>query len=90
MNLPYLQRALQKKDFVTGDFQVETVSSAANFTFGYPVLDAANRVRAVIGAELDVEKLNQTIITTRLPSNATLLIIDRNSTVVVSYLEGDK
>ena len=90
LNLPYFQRALQKKDFVIGGFQVETASSVPNFTFGYPILDAASRVRAVIGAELDVEKLNQTVITTRLPSYATLLIIDRNGTVLVSYPEPKK
>ena len=73
-----------------GGFQVESASSVPNFTFGYPILDAASRVRAVIGAELDVEKLNQTVITTRLPSYATLLIIDRNGTVLVSYPEPEK
>ncbi|MFN8495986.1 MAG: histidine kinase [Caldilineaceae bacterium] len=84
-NLPYFQRAMAKKAFAIGGFQLGRLSNKPNFSFGYPLVDSAGKVRAVIGAGLDVDQLNQTLAMTQLPAYANLLILDTKGTVMVRY-----
>ena len=84
-NLPYFQQAIQKKGFAIGGFQIGRLSSKPLLSFGYPLLDNAGKVSAIIGVGLDVEQLNQAMALTQLPPYATLLILDNQGTVVVNY-----
>src|SRR5215475_538858 len=55
----YFRRALETRDFAIGEYQVGRISGKASVNFGYPVLDDAGHVRAVVGAPLDLAWLNE-------------------------------
>jgi len=84
-NLPYFQRAVAQKGFAISGFQLGRLSNKPNFAFGYPILDNAGNVKAVIGAGLDVDLLNQNLAMTQLPAYANLLILDTKGVVMVRY-----
>ncbi|MCX6047597.1 MAG: histidine kinase [Chloroflexi bacterium] len=83
--LPYFQQAVQKKDFALGGFQIGRITGKPVLSFGYPILDASRGVRAVLGVSLDIEKLNQEVAASQLPSYAALFVIDHAGTVLVHY-----
>ncbi len=83
--LPYFQRAVEKKDFVLGGFQVGRITNKPVVSFGYPILDTTGGVRAVLGVSMDIEKLNQQIAASQLPPYAALLVIDHAGTILVHY-----
>jgi signal transduction histidine kinase len=53
------QHALQKRDFTPGAVHAERGSGKPSTTFGYPVLDNATQVLAVVFAELDLNWIGQ-------------------------------
>jgi nitrate/nitrite-specific signal transduction histidine kinase len=81
----YFQRALQTRDFAISDYQVDQISGKAILSFGYPVLDEAGQVRAVVFASLDLIWLNQLAAEAQLPRGSTFTVIDRNGTILVRY-----
>ncbi|CAN5842016.1 hypothetical protein BH10CHL1_BH10CHL1_13940 [soil metagenome] len=88
--LPYFQRAVQKKDFALGGFQIGRITGKPILSFGYPILGKDGAVQAVLGVSMDVEKLNQEIAASQLPAYAALLVVDHAGTVLVHYPGSDK
>ncbi|MBI3802081.1 MAG: HAMP domain-containing protein [Deltaproteobacteria bacterium] len=81
----WFQRALQRRDFIIGEYQRSLVISKFTLVLGYPVLDAEGQVQAVIAAALDLSRLNQIAAQAHLPSGATLIAVDRNGTIIARY-----
>jgi signal transduction histidine kinase len=81
----YFQRVLQTRDFAIGDYQKDPISGKATLDLGYPVLDEAGRVQAVVFASLDLTWLNQLAAEAQLPEGSTFTVIDRNGTILVRY-----
>src|SRR5574342_1145473 len=48
----YFRRAKETRDFAIGDYQIGRVTGKATLNFGYPILDDAGRVPAVVFAAL--------------------------------------
>jgi signal transduction histidine kinase len=81
----FFQRALETRDFAIGDYQVGRITGKATVNFGYPVLDDADHVGAVVFAALDLAWLNQLASQAGLPSGTTLTVIDRNGRILSRY-----
>ena len=81
----YIQRVLQTRDFAIGDYQSNPASDRATLGLGYPVVDEAGQIEAVIFASLDLTWLNQLAAEAQLPEGSALTVIDRNGTILVRY-----
>jgi PAS domain S-box-containing protein len=81
----WFRQAVQTRGFTVSDYQLSWIDDTPVIVFSYPVIDTMGRIQAVVSASLDVAQLNQIAAGTDLSSGTTLLIIDRNGTIVVRY-----
>jgi signal transduction histidine kinase len=86
----YFRRARDTRDFAIGDYQIGRVTGKATLNFGYPVLDDAGHVPAVVFAALDLTWLNQLAGQAGLPPGSMLTVIDRNGTILSRYPDDGK
>jgi len=86
----YFRRAFETRDFAIGEFQIGRLTGKATVNFGYPVLDDAGHVHAVVYAALDLAWLNQLARQAGLPSGSMLTVIDRNGTILSRYPDNGK
>jgi signal transduction histidine kinase len=86
----YFRRALETRDFAIGEYQVGRISGKASVNFGYPVLDDAGHVRAVVVAPLDLAWLSALANQAGLPPGSMLTVIDRNGTMLSRYPDDGK
>lgn len=81
----YFRQALETRRFTIGDYQIGRITRKATINFGYPVLDGAGQVRAVVFSALDLAWLGQFAGQAELPPGSMLTVIDRNGTVLARY-----
>jgi signal transduction histidine kinase len=86
----YFRRAIETRDFAIGEYQIGRITGKASLVFGYPVLDDAGHVRAVIFAALDLAWLNELASQAGLPPGSMLTVIDRKGTILSRYPDDDK
>lgn len=86
----YFRRAFETRDFAIGEYQVGRLTRKASVNFGYPVLDDARHVLAVVFAALDLAWLNQLARQAELPPGTMLTVIDRNGTILSRYPDDGK
>jgi signal transduction histidine kinase len=86
----YFKRALETRDFAIGDYQIGRITGKATVNFGYPVVDDAARVHAVVVAALDLAWLNQLASQAGLPPGSMLTVIDRQGTILSRYPDQGK
>jgi signal transduction histidine kinase len=86
----YFQRAVETREFAIGEYQVGRVTGKASVNFGYPVLDDAGHVHAVVVAALDLAWLNELASQAGLPSGSMLTVIDRNGRILSRYPDDGK
>ncbi len=75
----------ETNSFAIGDYQIGTLSRRATIVLGYPILDQAGQLQAVLSAGLDLEQINASTLTPPLQEGATLTVVDRNGTVLLRY-----
>jgi C4-dicarboxylate-specific signal transduction histidine kinase len=78
----WFQRATQTRTFVVGDYQVGTITGKATINLAYPILGAADQIRAIVSAALDLGWLNQLLAEAQPPEGPSLSIVDRTGTIV--------
>jgi signal transduction histidine kinase len=81
----YFRRALETREFAIGDHQIGRLTRKATINFGYPVLDGAGEVQAVVFSALDLAWLGQVAAQAELPPGSQVTVIDRNGTVLARY-----
>jgi len=81
----YFRRAVETRDFAVGEYQVGRITRKATVNFGYPVLDDAGQLRAVVFAALDLAWLKALASQAGLPPGAMLTVIDRHGTILSRY-----
>jgi PAS domain S-box-containing protein len=86
----YFHGALETRDFAIGDFQVGRVTGVRSINFGYPALDEAGAVQAVVFATLDLDWLNDLAAEAQLPDGSVLTVIDRHGTILARSLDPDQ
>ena len=83
----YFQRALQTKQFATGDFQIGRLSGQAVLDFGFPVLNERGQVGRILFASLKASRMAEVVQDLRLPEGAALTVMDRAGTVLARLPE---
>src|SRR5215467_5528404 len=86
----YFRRALETRDFAVGEYQVGRITRRATVNFGYPVLDDAGDVRAVVFAALDLAWLSALARQAGLLPGSMLTVIDRHGTILARYPDEGK
>ncbi len=81
----YFRRAVEKRDFALGEYQVGRITGKASVNAGYPVLDRAGQVQAVVFAALGLDWLNALVAEARLPPGAVLHVVDAHGTILARY-----
>lgn len=85
----YFRGARDTRNFAIGDYQIGRVTGKATVNFGYPVLNRAGEVQAVVLAALDLTWLNQLAAEAQLPNDSVLTVIDRNGKILVRYPDSE-
>ena len=80
----YFQKALKTKDFALGQLQIGRITKKVSLNAGYPILDKAGQVQAIIFAALDVE-LDRLAAEARLPHGSVVTISDFHGTIMGRY-----
>ncbi len=86
----YFQRAVERRDFASGEYQIGRITGKAVVNLGYPVLDGMGQVGAVVFAGLDLSWLNRLLAESRLPENSTITVVDGAGQVLARYPEPEK
>ncbi len=86
----YFRRAFETRDFAIGEYQIGRLTDKASVNFGYPVLDDAGRVQAVVFAALDLAWLNKLASQAGLPEGTMLTVTDRNGRILSRYPDDGK
>ena len=82
---PYFQRAVHTREFAVGNFLIGRVSGRPGLPLGYPVIDSAGTLRAVLFVSLDVVRLNHLATDAQLPTGSMLTVLDRDGVVLARY-----
>jgi len=83
---PYFIRALESRDFAMGDYQIGRVTGKGSVNFGYPVLDEAGQLQAVVFAALDLAALFSDLVTNvPLPEGATFLMVNEEGAILARH-----
>lgn len=81
----YFRTALQTRGFAIGDYQIGRVTGKPSVNVGYPVLDSAGQVRAVVFAAIDLAWFSELAAEAKLPEGAVFNVIDHNGTILARY-----
>jgi HAMP domain-containing protein len=81
----YFQRAVDRRDFASGEYRIGRITGKAVINFGYPVLAGAGQVAAVVYAGLDLSWLSRLLAEARLPENSTMTVVDVAGQVLARY-----
>jgi len=80
---PSFQLAVASGDFAVGTYQLGRSSGKPALSVCYPIQSSSGSLASVICAGVDLTRLNDTASEAPLPQGATLLVIDREGTVLV-------
>lgn len=86
----YFKLAIETKDFSIGDYQIGRITNKAVLVFSRPVLDESNNVKSVIFVSLDLAWLSKIFAAASTQSDAILLMVDANGTVLSRFPEPEK
>lgn len=81
----WVQRTAQTHDFTIGNYQIDPITGKAVICFGYPVLNAASQVQAVVFAKVELDRLNQIAAEEQLPQGSTIKVFGRNGIILSHY-----
>ena len=78
----WFRQALQTRDFTVGESQIDRLTGKASIDFAYPI-EEAGRIQSVVFAALNPKYLSSASLVI-LPEGASLVVVDRQGTVLVS------
>ena len=81
-------QALRTRDFTVGDCQVDRVTGKASIDFAYPIVEA-DRLQSVVFASLNPKYLSGRIGLVMLPEGASLVVVDRQGTILACSPEAE-
>jgi len=86
----YFRDAIETRDFAIGEYQIGRITGKATLAFGYPFLDDAGHVRAVVFATLSLAWLNELAKQAGLAPGTMITVSDRNGTILSRYPDDDR
>jgi serine phosphatase RsbU (regulator of sigma subunit) len=78
----YFAHAIESRRFTIGEYQIGRITQLPSIAYGYPLVDAAGDVEAVVFAAQGLEWLTLALADVDLPEGAVLVVIDRKGTVL--------
>lgn len=85
----YFKKAVAIKQFAIGDYQINRITGKPTLTLACPVVDG-DRAIAVLFTSIDLNWLNRLASKTDLPPGSSIVMIDRNGTVLSRYPNPEK
>lgn len=85
----YFTKAIEKKAFAIGEFQIGRITKKPTLNFSNVVLDDNKKIKYVIYAALDLSWLRQLGNTAVLPTQATMMILDHKGFILARYPDSD-
>ncbi len=79
----FIQNALLTRDFSIGDYSRSQLNVIPSLDFGYPVVDKGGQVSSVVFASLNLQSLGELAAESTLPINSTMIMIDRQGTILM-------
>jgi diguanylate cyclase (GGDEF)-like protein len=92
-NRPWLQSALQTRDFVVGDYELisaEGSGGQAVIYLAYPIMGESGPVLGVMAVALDLAWVNQLAAQAELPEGATLTVWDTQGIILARYPDAEQ
>jgi PAS domain S-box-containing protein len=81
----WFRQAVQTRDFAVGEYEVSPLTGKASINFAYPINNENGQVQSVVFATLDLARLNGLIHLATLPVNASVVLVDRQGTVLTCF-----
>lgn len=81
----YFQRALERREFATGDYQIGRVTGIPTINVGYPVAGPTGEIRGVVFAAIDLTWVDLLATEADLPEGSTMTIVDPEGIVLARY-----
>jgi signal transduction histidine kinase len=78
----YFQRGMATGAFAAGAYKIGRQTGRASISFAYPVRNDAGVPTGVVYAAVDLTKLNESLGRSDWPAEATLILTDRNNTIL--------
>ncbi|XGC79969.1 GAF domain-containing protein [Bdellovibrio bacteriovorus] len=85
----YFTKALEKKSFAIGEFQIGRITKKPTLNFSHVVLDNNKKPKYVVYAALDLSWLKQLGTKAVLPTQATMMILDHKGFILGRYPDSD-
>jgi signal transduction histidine kinase len=85
----YFRRAVEHRDFAIGDYQIGRVTRRASINVGYPAVNGAGKVEAVVFAAIDLGWLNRFVAEAQLPGGSAVMVLDQNGTILARHPDGE-
>lgn len=86
----YFSEAVHTKKFTMSEYTIGVVSRKAVIILAQPVLDAEQNVSGVLLASLDLQWINKSISEFKLPSNRSLLLVDKDGKILGGFWSDEK
>lgn len=92
----YFQRALSRRDFASGEFQIGRITGKPGLNFGYPLV-GDDQVREVVFAALDINEFVQTLDINQvaegahaaLPPDSVVMLVDHLGKILARVPDGE-
>ena len=84
----YFRRAVEKRGFAIGDYQIGRITRLPAINYAHPILDAAGNVDGVVFIAQSLGWLTAALAGLDFPRGATLVVTDRNGTVLARLPQG--
>jgi PAS domain S-box-containing protein len=81
----FYKRAMETREFSTGDYQLSRVTETPILVFAYPVLDETGEVEMMVLASLGLGWLSEFIAEADLPPDSALLMVDGNGVILAHH-----
>ena len=78
----YFQLALETRRFAIGDYQIGRIVGKPVINFGYPVLDDASKVKAIVYVAMDLTWLNNLSASANLPPGSSITVVNHNGMIL--------
>ncbi|KAF0218345.1 MAG: multi-sensor signal transduction histidine [Geobacteraceae bacterium] len=86
---PLFARILRNRNYVVGEFALGKATGKPTLVCGYPVFDSHGKVRSVIMAGIDVERLAKQVAASQPNRDVLITILDRNGTILIRTKKHD-
>ena len=86
----YFQRGMATRAFAGGTYAIGRQTGRPSVSFAYPVRNDAGMLSGVVYAAVDLTRLNDSLPSSDWPTDATLIVTDRNNTIIAMHPDWQK